>query len=181
MTTSHDFTTDEQLMCAYALGDEAAFDVLFRRYARPLTLMLIDRGASEDDAREIVQQGFLQLHRARDRYEPGRPFRPWMLTIVFNLRRDDLRRARRWRETHLEVDVAADPVPDPLVRRAEVTRVRRALARLSAKQRALIEMHWFEDLTYPQIATRVGATPGAVKLRAFRAHAALRAALKTAA
>lgn len=181
MAPQFDIRTDEQLMQAYVAGDQRAFDVLFRRYARPLTLMLIERGASEDDARETVQQGFLQLHRARHRYEPSRRFRPWVLTIVFNLRRDDLRKARRWRETFLEVDVAAEPVPDPLVRRAEVTRVREALGTLTSKQRKLIEMHWFEDMSYPQIAERVGASPGAVKLRAFRAHAALRAVLKRAA
>jgi RNA polymerase sigma-70 factor (ECF subfamily) len=81
----------------------------------------------------------------------------------------------------LEGEVAAAATPDPLVRRTDVRRVRDAIRTLTSAQRRLIEMHWFEELTYPEIAERVGASPGAVKLRAFRAHAALRQVLKTAA
>lgn len=169
--------SDEELMAAYVAGDTRAFDVLFHRYARTLVGMLRERGAQEADAREVVQQGFLQLHRARHRYEPGRRFRSWLFTIAFNLWRDELRRAHHWRETPLEIDVAAEPVEDPLSREAEVLRVRRALAALSQNQRHLLEMHWFDDLTYGEIAKRVGATQGAVKLRAHRAHRALRLAL----
>jgi RNA polymerase sigma-70 factor (ECF subfamily) len=172
---------DEQLMEAYVAGDHRAFGELFRRYARPLVCMLCERGTQVEDARELVQQGFLQLHRARHRFQAGRKLRPWLLTIVFNLRRDDVRRARRWRETPLAGDVVAESPPDPIDRRRRAQRVHHALGALSAKQRALIEMHWFEELTYPQIAERVGASPGAVKLRAFRAHAALRAKLQKAA
>jgi RNA polymerase sigma factor (sigma-70 family) len=176
-----DLRTDEELMDAYVAGDHQAFDTLFGRYARPLVRMLQQRGANEDDARELVQQGFLQLHRARDRYQHGRRVRPWLITIVFNLRRDDVRRARRWRETSLEGEAVAAATPDPLVRRTEMRRVRSAISTLSCAQRRLIEMHWFEELSYPEIAERVGVSAGAVKLRAFRAHAALRQVLKTAA
>ncbi len=166
--------SDESLMEAYVGGESAAFDALFERYARPLVKMLRDRGAHEEDAREIVQQSFLQLHRARDRYQPGRPVRAWLLTITFNLWRDDLRRARRWRERPLVGEVAAAPEPDRLGRERDVYRVRRALSSLPPRQRSLLELHWFDELTYPEIAERCGLSAGAVKLRAFRAHAALR-------
>lgn len=169
--------SDEELMAAYVAGDTRAFEVLFRRYARPLVAKLRERGAQEADAREIVQQGFLRLHRARHRYEPGRRFRSWLFTIAFNVWRDELRRAHHWRETPLDTEIAAPPVDDPLAREAEMRRVRRALACLSTSQRRLLEMHWFDDLTYREIAERLGASQAAVKLRAFRAHQALRLAL----
>ncbi len=163
-------------MTAYIEGDLAACEALFRRHGRAIMLMLRDRGATEEEAQDVVQQTFLQLHRARVRFQPGRRFWPWLITIAFNLWRDELRRARRWRETPLVGEVAVEPVHDHdgAERRS---RVRVALRKLNAKQRSIIEMHWFDELSYPQIAARVGATPGAVKLRAFRAHAALRQAL----
>ena len=176
-----DRTSDEQLMNRYADGDHTAGALIFRRYARQLVCMLRERGASDADAQELVQQGFLKLHRARARYQRGRRLRPWLVTIVFNLRRDELRSARRWREKPLECDVLAPELPDRLVAESDQRRVRSALDTLSSGQRELIEMHWFEELSYPEIANRVGASPGAVKLRAFRAHAALRHVLNQAA
>jgi RNA polymerase sigma-70 factor (ECF subfamily) len=174
--------SDEALMARYAAGDEGAFLALFERYAASLTKMLQRRGSHPEDARELVQRTFLHLHRARASYEAGRRFRPWLITIAFNLRRDEARRAWRWRELPVEAEVTPAPVePDPCVRAEEVQRVRQALERLAPPQRQLLTMHWLEEQSYAEIAARLGASPSAIKLRAFRAHAALRQVLSAAA
>jgi RNA polymerase sigma-70 factor (ECF subfamily) len=174
--------TDEVLMERYADGDESAFHALFQRYASPLTKMLQRRGAHPEDARELVQRTFLHLHRARASFERGRRFRPWLLTIAFNLKRDEARRAYRWRELPFEADtMAANTDHDTGAREDDLQRLRAALAVLSPTQRELLTMHWFEEKTYAQIADKLGSTPSAIKLRAFRAHVALRQALAAAA
>lgn len=172
---------DEALMSAYLGGDSRAFALLYQRHAAPLFRMMRQRGVSEEDTRDLIQQTFLQLHRARGAFDPSRRVRPWLLTIAFNLMRDGLRRARRWREGPLELEVPAGDQGDPVVRAREVARVRDALEQLSPAQRRLVAMHWFEDLSYAEIADRLGATTGAIKLRSFRAHSALREALSEAA
>ena len=78
-------------MAAYADGDHAAFRELFARNAPLLTRVVRSQVASDDECRDLVQQTFLQLHRARRDYRKGEPLRPWLLTIAYNLCRD------RWR------------------------------------------------------------------------------------
>jgi RNA polymerase sigma-70 factor (ECF subfamily) len=55
--------------------------------------------------------------------------------------------------------------------------VRQALGQLSAEQRAVIELHWFDELPFAEIATIVGASAGAVRVRAHRGYEALRKTL----
>ena len=65
---------DARLMLAFCAGDGAAFDALFRRWAAPLLRylgrMLRDPAAAE----ELVQEVFLRVHGARERYEPQARF-----------------------------------------------------------------------------------------------------------
>jgi RNA polymerase sigma-70 factor (ECF subfamily) len=63
-----------------------------------------------------------------------------------------------------------DPPPDTDVQDA----VRAALERLPEGQRVVIHLHRYEGMTFPEIAQVLGATPGAIKLRAFRGYETLR-------
>ena len=80
--------TDEELMDAYVDGDDAAFRVLFERYA-PILLRLTRRHLRDEElAREIVQQTFFRLHGARNDFRRGSKLRPWVMTIAMNLVRE---------------------------------------------------------------------------------------------
>jgi RNA polymerase sigma-70 factor (ECF subfamily) len=162
--------TDEALMIAYARGEQAAFDELWRRYAGLLERTMLRRLGSPEDAQDLVQQTFLQLHRARGDYDPQRPFRPWFFTIAFNLQRELFRsRARRPAGT-LEVEHGAS-MPDA---NPAVADVRRALGSLPAETREVIVLHWLEGLSFGEVASLVGASEGAVKVRAHRGYVLLR-------
>jgi RNA polymerase sigma-70 factor (ECF subfamily) len=169
--------SDEELMLAYAGGDAAALRPLFERYA-PILLRLVQRqvgGAA--DAQDIVQQTFLQLHRARRDFRADMRVRPWVMTIALNLARDVLRRRGRRPEQVLEEEtLAAVPAAasDPDVAR----RVRAALSGLPRDQREVIELHWFDQLSFSEIAAIVGASSGAVRVRAHRGYVALRKTLE---
>src|SRR5215467_14772428 len=94
--------SDEELMLAYANGDESAFRELFRRYA-PMLLRLCTRQVGRPaDAQDLVQQTFLQLHRARRDFRADMRLRPWIMTIALNLARDLLRRRGRRPESAME-------------------------------------------------------------------------------
>jgi RNA polymerase sigma factor (sigma-70 family) len=173
--------TDEQLMAAYVAGDSAAFRALFERYALPLHRMVLRRLGSEADARDVVQQTFLQMHRARNDFHPGARLRPWLFTIAMNLVRGSYRTAGRRREQSLD-----DRTPEPRATSAEQQpenarlsgeaqqRVRAALASLPEAQRVVIELHWWGECPYEEIAPIVGASVAAVRVRAHRGYERLR-------
>jgi DNA-directed RNA polymerase specialized sigma24 family protein len=64
--------SDEQLMRAYVAGDAAAFRVIFERYAPLLLRAMLRELYVREEANDLVQQTFLQLHRARRDFDPGR-------------------------------------------------------------------------------------------------------------
>ena len=88
-------------MAAYLDGDRAAFDALFSRYAPRLRQMLGRRIARGEDVADVVQQTFLQLHRARKDFRVDAKLRPWLYTIALNLSRQYFRRQGRRPETGL--------------------------------------------------------------------------------
>jgi RNA polymerase sigma-70 factor (ECF subfamily) len=161
--------TDEALMAAYARGEQAAFDELWRRYVGLLERTMLRRLGSADDAQDLVQQAFLQLHRARGDYDPRRPFRRWFFTIVFNLQRELFRtRARKPLDPLNDLHGACAPGEPATLD------VHRALASLKAETREVLVLHWFEGLSFAEIASLVGASEGAVKVRAHRGYELLR-------
>ena len=68
--------TDEELMQAFAGGDSAAFGELFARWAPALLRVTHRHLGRRADAEDVVQQTFLQLHRARRDFKPGMKLRP---------------------------------------------------------------------------------------------------------
>jgi RNA polymerase sigma-70 factor (ECF subfamily) len=183
--------SDEALMARYqARAEQAAFEALFRRWAGKL-LAFFRRGlwggaGADEVAADLVQKTFLHVHRARADYAVGRPFRPWLYTIALNVRREE----GRWRSRHREVLASADdasadgrggamararePAVEPGTTSASDRLVRRALAALPGAQREVVILHWYEELSFPEIAELVGASVAAVKVRAHRAYEALR-------
>jgi RNA polymerase sigma factor (sigma-70 family) len=172
--------SDEELMAAYVAGDRPAFKLLFDRYAGLLFAMAKRRLGSDDDARDVVQQTLLQLHRARNDFRPGARLRPWLFTIAMNLVREQYRKRKRRREqslentTHPPPEPAASEVESDDEHKARATRIRAALQALPAQQREVIELHWFEECPYEEIARIVGASVAAVRVRAHRGYERLR-------
>ena len=88
-------------MAAYIAGDAAAFRELFARYSPVLYRMMLRDLRRPEEARDLVQQTFLHLHRARNDFDGRLRFRPWIFTIALNLKREHFRRVRRRPEAPL--------------------------------------------------------------------------------
>ncbi|MGB5811691.1 MAG: RNA polymerase sigma factor [Polyangiales bacterium] len=169
-------STDEELMDAYVDGDDAAFRVLFERYA-PILLRLTRRHLrSEELAEEIVQQTFFRLHGARNDFRRGSKLRPWVMTIAMNLVREHWRRKKRRKMTTLEVETQAAPEAEfmPIEVRQRSQLLHQALEKLPNSQREVVELHWFQERPYAEVAAIVGTSEGAVRVRAHRAYATLK-------
>ncbi|MED5370088.1 MAG: RNA polymerase sigma factor [Myxococcota bacterium] len=169
--------SDEELMRRVREGDDpSAFDALFRRYAGKLNAFFLRQIGDPEAARDLVQQSFLQLHRARRDYQPGAPFRPWIYTIAANLRRMHHRRRARKPEVAYEPD-AHEPSVGPKASTPEQRAVRRALMAVNEGQREVLILHWYQGLPMEEVAQVLGISRSAAKVRAHRAYKALQALL----
>lgn len=174
--------TDEELFSAYVAGDRQAFAELWSRYSPMLARLMRKQVRRSEDVNDLVQQAFLQLHRARHDFREGARLRPWLYTIALNLRREYWRRRARRRESPVELDERMLPTVEQadLVIKENAAALREALSTLPAGQREVIELHWFEGFSFPEVAEIVGASLSAVKVRAHRGYKVLRAQLQTA-
>lgn len=168
-------------MNAYVRGDERAFKALFDRHSPVLLRVMRHQLRKPEDARDLVQQTFLQLHRSRHDFRDGAALKPWLFTIAMNLKREYFRRAGRRPEAPISPDA-----PEPAVAPRGQERVDAqdelafALAGLPEEQREVIALHWLAGIPLPEVADLVGASLSAVKVRAHRGYAAMRRALGAA-
>ncbi|HEY3235100.1 MAG TPA: RNA polymerase sigma factor [Polyangiaceae bacterium] len=171
--------SDEELMEAHVAGDATAFAELFERYAPVLLRAMARQLHTPEEARDLVQQTFLQLHRARNDFRLGAKLRPWLFTIAFNLKREHFRRTARRREALGPLHADQEPSQEPLdpVTHDQVQALKGALAQLPRAHREVIELHWFDGLSFAEVAPVVGASVNAVKVRAHRGYRRLRTIL----
>jgi RNA polymerase sigma factor (sigma-70 family) len=168
--------TDGALMERFCRGDEAAFEMLYERHA-PSVFGFLQRMMREPAlAEDVLQTTFLSVVRARGRYEPDSSVRAWIFAIAANAGRDALRRRRARREDPVPATASREPAaetpepPDPAASRA----VQDALMQLPLEQREAVVMHKLHDLSFAEIATALGITIGAAKVRAHRGYTRLR-------
>jgi len=175
-----DARTDEELMQAYVEGDHAAFRQLFDRYAPRLVGLTRRHLRDEELAHEVVQQTFFQLHAARNDFRQGSRLRLWVFTIAMNLVREHFRRRGRRREMALDPERQAADAGErhPVERKQRVRKLEAAMAHLPVGQREVVELHWFQERPFAEVAAMVGASEGAVRVRAHRAYKRLEEMLR---
>jgi len=157
-------------------GDEAAFAQLVAAYhadmARVAFVACGDRGLAEDAVESAWLVAWRKLHSLRD---PDR-VRPWLLSVTANEARQLLRR-RHGPVVEIDVEAPGDARGDPSTSIERVD-LRRALARLSPDDRALLAMRYVVDLTSGELATAVGTSPSTARARLSRAIDRLRKELR---
>ncbi len=175
MTSSgHDRLPD--LMARYQAGDLEAFEEIYRETVGEVERYFA-RHAEASDRSDLVQEVYLQVHRARRTYRRDLPFQPWLFAIARHVALMAGRRRRRKSGREVQVEefpepgnAAAGPESDVLGRR----RLARAIGRLPPEQKEAIRLAHVEGLTSVEIGRLMGATPGAVKVRLHRARLLLR-------
>jgi RNA polymerase sigma-70 factor (ECF subfamily) len=174
------------LMERYARGDDSALAELYRLGAPRLRGFLARLGGDATLADDLTQDTFLRIHRARGSFATGAAALPWMIAIARNAFLDHSRRlvVRRREQGDASAGSSAEPPAPPSTRGDEALAAREmldivqaTLLGLPALQRDAFVLIRFEGLSVAEAAQVLGTTEGAVKVRAFRAYEALRAAL----
>jgi RNA polymerase sigma factor (sigma-70 family) len=153
-------------------GDVSAYEELVRRYQgiAHRTAYLI---AGQAEAEDAAQQAFVKAYHALGRFDPNRPFRPWLLRIVANEARNLRRSAGRRAGLELALGSereAAEPSPEfSSIARERREGLLRAMGRLGETDREVLGLRYFLDLSEAEMAEAMGVAPGTVKSRLSRA------------
>jgi RNA polymerase sigma-70 factor (ECF subfamily) len=173
------------LVAAAQAGDRTAFDELVRAtYIDSYTLAYRLTG-DEDDARDVVQEAYLRAYRGLRRFRGDAQFSTWMYRITANCATTFLGKRSRNRHDELTDDlvgeeVAAGAGPEATVESAATRdRLQQALRRLPPKLRAVVVLRDIYDLPHESIASELGISESAAKVRLHRARRKLRADLTT--
>jgi RNA polymerase sigma-70 factor (ECF subfamily) len=186
-------TSDEQdLVARLRAGDEAAFDMLVRTHAGRLLAVARRMLRAEEDARDAVQEAFLQAFRAIGRFEGGARLSTWLHRIVVNACLMRLRTRSRKPEQPIEELLPRfyedghriDPGSpwrsegiDPVEQRQVAALVRDAIDRLPDLYRNVLLLRDIEGLDTEETARLLDVKADTVKVRLHRARQALRALL----
>lgn len=157
-------------------GDEAAFAQLVATYHADMARVAFTACGDRELAADAVQSAWLvawrKLHSLRD---PDR-VRPWLLSVTANEARQLLRR-RHGPVVEIDVEAPGDPRDDPCNGVVRVD-LRRALARLSSDDRAVLGLHFGVDLSSDELASALGTSPSTARKRLSRAVDRLRKELR---
>jgi RNA polymerase sigma-70 factor, ECF subfamily len=156
----------ERLMRRYQDGDITAFDALYAAVAPSLLQYLAALARDRERGRDLVQETFLQVHRARHTYRPPLPIRPWLFAIARHVWLMDQRtRSRRPLATGELPDL---PVRGAVERLADRATIRRALARVAPDRREALLLHHLWGFSFAEIGQMLGISTDAAKLRSSR-------------
>jgi RNA polymerase sigma-70 factor (ECF subfamily) len=171
------------LMRAAQHGDRAAYSALLHGIL-PLLRQLVRgrlRFLQAADHDDLVQEILLSVHAARASYDPGRPFMPWLMSIVHHRMVDGARRRSRKHGKELLVDDFAESVADqPGLEQSEYgdpDALRRAVSGLPGRQRTAIELLKLRELSLNEASELTGIGISALKVSVHRAIKNLRNAL----
>lgn len=157
-------------------ADEDALAALVTEYASTLYRVAFSVLRNPADAEDAVQEAFLRVLRHRDSLAEVRDRRVWLIRIVWNIVLDRKRRAKTRPETDDVAELArvlpsnglsAEQLASAAQHHAHVLA---CVERLPAKEREVLLLSAFEDLSSVEIATVLGITESSVRSRLFRAR-----------
>jgi RNA polymerase sigma-70 factor (ECF subfamily) len=164
-------------------GDEKAFAKLVEGYQRPIYNLALRMLRSRPEAEDIAQDIFLHLLGILDRYDPERPFEPWLFRVATNFVLNHLKRRRIETISMESLRHPGDPdaptveIEDPVssatspVEQAEKHEaLKEAVAELPPDWRAVITLHYMQSFSVSDIASILEVPVGTVKNRLFRAR-----------
>ncbi len=183
---------DSALLERLRAGDDDAYAEVVHLHSGRIFAIGMSMLRNEQDARDVVQETFLNAFRKLDGFRGDAPFSSWLKRIATNSALMKLRRRRRKPETSLELPatdgsgerrerdlVDSGPLSDKLQQDAELgQRIRLAVDGLSDSYREVLVLADYQELSMREIAEILEITVPNVKTRLHRARLAVRAALQ---
>ena len=176
---SHD---DYQLVQKAVHGDQRAYALLLDRYKNPVFHTILKMVHNRDDADDLTLEAFGKAFHKLSSYTPKYAFSTWLFKIAINNCIDHIRKKRL---SFLSIDDPIEPGADDdfasnlrasvlnpeeqIIRNQQIGQIRHVISKLSHKYRLMIELRFFEDLSYDEIARELDIPLGTVKAQLYRA------------
>lgn len=186
-TPARDPQVDQLLVARFKSGDEAAFNEIIARYRDLIFGRVYGLLKNRQDAEEITQDTFLRAHRGLENFRGDSSLSTWIYQIATNLARNRYWYwFRRKRDRSLSIDASfgedsefslADVLPseaetpqEELLTQEFVDKVAEKMELLSEAHRDILLLRNRDNLSYEEIAERLGISLGTVKSRIARAR-----------
>ena len=174
---------DILLVEAALAGEEKAFAKLMSRYKDAIYFMLVKMVNNKDDAEDLTLEAFGKAFKNLHQYSPNYAFSTWLFKIATNNCIDFLRRRRgvyvSIENNQENTDNESIPIklrsddPDPeekMIRIQKAFLMRKIVHRLKPRYRILVELRYFREFSYEEIAKELNLPLGTVKAQLFRAR-----------
>jgi len=161
--------TDESLVDLYANGNNSAFDVLLNRYKKSIHSYIFYIVRNNDLTEDIFQETFMKVIMTikQGRYTDNGKFKAWITRIAHNLIIDNYRQERNENtisNDEVEVDLLNDMklcdtnVEDEMVQEQVFTDIKKLVKHLPDNQREVLEMRYYQDMSFKEIADLTGVS-----------------------
>ena len=154
--------TDDQLVSAFAAGDNQAFDALLGRHETRLYNYILRVIRDEDLANDFFQETFVKVITTikQGRYTPDGKFASWLTRIAHNVMIDHYRADRGYAVVSADgrMELAEENIEDLLIAKTIRDDVRAMIRRLPREQRQVLAMRYYRDLSFKEIAERTGVS-----------------------
>ena len=180
MISDRSASDDQFLILALKEGQEKAFDFIFRQYYKALCAQANLYTQDLDLAQSLVQDCFVRLWEQRGQLAEIESIGSWMTIMVRNKCIDHLRKHKREIFTNRQagMDELQENTEDLLLSHEFEERLVAALGQLPERCRCAFEYSRFENLTYPEIAVKMGISVKAVEALMSRSLKILRLEMK---
>ena len=177
----HDLQSDRNLTERARQGDEAAWRAIYESTCDRLFGFLCYQIGDRDEARDVLQETYLQAFRRLETYRGEAPLAVWLRAIALgralDWKRVILRRLKRT-ATLTESSACVEPDTQHVRFESEHGALQRALGALSQRQRAALLLREWDGLSFREIAELLGCGEGTARVHHARAREHMRANLR---
>jgi RNA polymerase sigma-70 factor (ECF subfamily) len=157
---------DHELAERFRDGERGAFDLLVRRHQKGLWRLIRRYVKSDADAADVTQLAFLRAFRGLAGFRGTSTVRSWLYRIAINCALSWLRDHRREQPAEIGEDALTDdnPAPAQLSAGDDRERLRGAIAKLPPKQKLVLELRVFDDLSFKEVADLADCSENTAKV-----------------
>lgn len=179
---THAPENENEIVLQWKQGRKRAYEMLVRHYMTDAFLVALGFVGNREDARDLSQDAFIKAYKARDSFEQGRPFYPWLYRILKNHCLNFIKRRGQRQMTPYDSDNnLQERIPsgkpsalDTLEAEERCQLVRNAVNMLSEDHREIIVLKNFKGHSYQEIADLLEIPMGTVMSRLYYARKALK-------
>lgn len=157
---------DRLLVEQFHAGERAAFDQLVRRHQRGMWRLVLRYVRRDADAQDVTQLAFVRAYKGLASFRGSASVRSWLYRIAINCALSWLRDHRREQPTEIpdEALVIEHASPGRIADGETAARLRAAIAQLPPKQKLVLELRIFDDLSFREVAELADCSENTAKV-----------------